>query len=115
MTLKELRGIVSALETAHSTSRTIATPRTRPPGLFIKAVGADTAAQCVAAMVRRFSWDGRISRYAREWASGVALTAEWERRVDDVYTNSIHMAHLSQIAETMPKELEYIAAEEAEQ
>ena len=95
MTLKELRGIVSALETAHSTSRDNSNTPNETARLFIKAVGADTAAQCVAAMVRRFSWDGRISRYAREWASGVALTAEWERRVDDVYTNSIHMAHLS--------------------
>ena len=115
MTLKELRGIVSALETAHRTSRDNSNTPNETARLFIKAVGADTAAQCVAAMVRRCSWDGRISRYAREWASGVALTAEWERRVDDVYTNSIHMAHLSQIVEAMPKELEYIAAEEAEQ
>lgn len=115
MTLKELRGIVSALETAHSTSRDNSNTPNETARLFIKAVGADVASQCVAAMVRRFSWDGRISRYAREWASGVALTAEWERRVDDVYTNSIHMAHLSQIVEAMPKELEYIAAEEAEQ
>lgn len=111
MMYKELRAIIDALESAHRASVGNSNNPHETARLFIRSVGAETAAQCVAAMVRRSSWDGRISRTAKDWAASVALSTDWERRVDDAYSDAIHMAHLSQIAEAMPKELEMCAAE----
>lgn len=111
MMYKELRAIIDALESAHRASVGNSNNPHETARLFIRSVGAETAAQCVAAMVRRSSWDGRISRTAKDWAASVALSTDWERRVDDAYSDAIHMAHLSQIAEAMPKELAFCAAE----
>lgn len=110
MYLKEMRAIIETLESIQEETRTTSNKPHDTARRFIRAVGADTAAQCVAAMVRRLHWDGRISRTVRQWAEGVALSEEWERRIDDAYT-SIHTAHLSQIAEAMPAELEHTQAE----
>lgn len=111
MTIKEFRSSIEALEAAHAETCDSSNNPHDTARRFIRAVGADTAAQCVAAMVRRLHWDGRISRQSRQWAEGVALSEEWERRIDDAYT-SIHAAHLSQIAEAIPAELEHAQAEE---
>ena len=111
MTIKELRATIEALEAAHAETRDNSNNPAETARRFIRAVGADTAAQCVAAMVRRLHWDGRISRTVRQWAEGVALSEEWERRIDDAYTDHIHTAHLSQIAEAMPAELDFVKAE----
>lgn len=110
MLLKELNAILTALETAHREARDNSNTPNETARNFIMAVGPDKASQCMAAMIRRASWDGRISRTAKEWAASVALSEEWERRIDDAYCEAIHMAHLSQIAEAMPKELEYVSA-----
>ena len=111
MTIKEFRATIEALEAAHVETCNNSNNPHETARRFIRAVGADTAAQCVAAMVRRLHWDGRISRTVRQWAEGVALSEEWERRIDDAYTDRIHTAHLSQIAEAMPTELEHAQAE----
>ena len=111
MTIEELRTIIDALETAYQDTRDNGGNPDTTARAFIRSVGADTAAQCVAAMVRRASWDGRISRTAKDWARGVALSAEWERHIDDTYCDAIHPAHLSQIADAMPAALEAVAAE----
>lgn len=111
MKLNEMREIISKLATAHrETIENSNTPH-ETARRFIREVGAETATQCLAAMIRRASWDGRISRAAKDWAKSVALSEEWERRVTETYCDEIHMAHLSQIAEAMPKELEFCAAE----
>lgn len=111
MKIRELRETISALETAHSESINNSNTPNETARRFIRAVGPDKAVQCVAAMVRRASWDGRISRTAKTWAASVAMSEEWERRIDEAYCDTIHMAHLSQIADAMPKELEFISAE----
>lgn len=112
MLLKELRSTITALESAHNESRDNSNTPNETARNFIIAVGPDTAIQCVAAMIRRASWDGRISRTAKSWAASVNLSDEWTRRINDAYCEAIHTAHLSQIAECMEKELEYIAAME---
>ena len=111
MTIKDFRATIEALEAAHDETRSNSNNPHETARLFIRSVGADTAAQCVASMVRRLHWDGRISRQARKWADGVELSSEWERRIDEAYTDRIHTAHLSQIAEAMPSELEFVQAE----
>ena len=113
MKLKEFRTIIETLESIHSDVCSGSNNPRDTARRFIQAVGSDTAAQCVAVMVRRLHWDGRISRSAKAWAEGVELSADWERRIDDAYT-SIHAAHLSQIVEAMPKELEFVQAETGE-
>ena len=111
MTIKEMRSTIDALAAAYQDTRDNGgNPDTAARG-FIQAVGAEEAAQCMAAMIRRAAWDGRISREAKAWAQGVKLSCEWERHIEDTYCDAIHPAHLSQIAETMPKELEHYAAE----
>lgn len=110
MKLKEFRTIIETLESIHTDVCSGSNNPHDTARQFIRAVGSDTAAQCVAVMVRRLHWDGRISRSAKAWAEGMELSEEWERRIDDAYT-SIHAAHLSQIAEAMPKELEFVQAE----
>lgn len=111
MTIKELRATISALTAAYQDTRDNGGNPDTAARAFIRSVGADTAAQCVAAMIRRASWDGRISRTAKDWANSVALSAEWARHIEDTYCDAIHPAHLSQIAESMPTELEFCAAE----
>lgn len=110
MTLKEHRTIISYLEEAHSTARENSNNPHETARLFIQAAGAETASQCLAAMIRQASWDGRISQKAKDWAASVELSPEWEKRVQDTYCDAIHKTHLSQIAEAMPKELEYALA-----
>ena len=110
MKLKEFRTIIETLESIHSDVCSGSNNPHDTARQFIRAVGSDTAAQCVAVMVRRLHWDGRISRSAKAWAEGMELSEEWERHIDDACT-SIHAAHLSQIAEAMPKELEFVQAE----
>ena len=76
MTIKEMRSTIDALATAYQDTRDNGgNPDTAARG-FIQAVGAEEAAQCVAAMIRRASWDGRISREAKAWAQSVALSGE---------------------------------------
>lgn len=111
MTIKEFCATIEALEAAHVETCNNSNNPHETARHFIRAVGADTAAQCVAAMVRRLHWDGRISHTARQWAEGVSLSEEWGRHIDDAYTDRIHAAHLSQIAEAMPAELEHAEAE----
>lgn len=111
MTIKEMRSTIDALATAYQDTRDNGgNPDTAARG-FIQAVGPEEAAQCVAAMIRRAAWDGRISREAKAWADSVDLSSEWERHIEDTYCDAIHPAHLSQIAEAMPRELAVCAAE----
>ena len=111
MTRKELEKTVEALEAAHADTLNNSNNPHDTARQFIRSVGAETASKCVAAMVRRLTWDGRISRAAREWAEGVNLSDEWAQRVGEVYSDRIHAAHLSQIAEAMQAEIEFCEAE----
>lgn len=111
MTRKDLEKTVETLEAVHADTLNNSNNPHDTARRFIRAVGADTASQCVAAMVRRLTWDGRISRAAREWAEGVNLSDEWAQRVGEVYSDRIHAAHLSQIAEAMQAEIEFCEAE----
>ena len=115
MTLRELRTTIDALAAAHSAAQENSNNPHEAARIFIRTVGAEDAAQCVAAMIRRASWDGRISREAKAWAQNVALSGEWERHIEDTYCDAIHAAHLSQIAEAMPAELEFCAAEQEQE
>ena len=112
MYYKEFRAIIEGLETAHNDTISSSNNPHETARRFIRSVGADTAAQCVAAMVRRLSWDGRISRTAKAWAESVSLSDEWSRRIDEAYSDRIHAAHLSQIAEALAAEPEHAAAED---
>lgn len=114
MTSKEMRTTIDTLAAAHSAAQENSNNPHETARVFVRAVGAEEAAQCVAAMIRRASWDGRISREAKAWAQSVALSGEWERHIEDTYCDAIHPAHLSQIAEAMQKELEGCSAEEKE-
>lgn len=107
MTIKEFRATIEALEAAHVETCNNSNNPHETARRFIRAVGADTAAQCVAAMVRRLHWDGRISRTARQWAESVELPAVLVEHIRDTYT-SIHTAHLSQIAEAQPAADRYL-------
>lgn len=115
MTLKEMRTYINALATAHAAARENSNNPHETARGFIRAVGAEEAAQCVAAMIRRASWDGRISREAKAWAQSVALSGEWERHIEDTYCDAIHPAHLSQIAEAMPGELDFCAVDQEQE
>lgn len=115
MTRNELSHIITALERANSAALNSTNKPADAVKAFAEAVGHETAAHCIAAMVRRVSWDGRISRAAKDWAAEVELPEDWARRVGDCYTNSIHYAHLSQLAEAMAAyQPEAEAAAEAE-
>lgn len=110
LTLNELRTTLEALETAYVDVRfTTGTPA-ETVKKYVETVGLETATYCVAAMVRQASWDGRISRTAKEWAASIKLPEDWERRIDHVYSDRIHKAHLSQLAEAMA---EYVPETEA--
>lgn len=111
MTRKDLEKTVETLEAVHADTLQNSNNPHDTARQFIRSVGAETASQCVAAMVRRLTWDGRISRAAREWAEGVNLSDEWAQRVGEVYSDRIHAAHLSQIAEAMQAEIEFCEAE----
>lgn len=102
MTIKELRATIGALASAYEAARENGGNQDTTACKFIEAIGPEEAAQCVAAMVCRASWDGRISQAAKEWASSVALSDEWARHIEDTYCDAIHPAHLSQIAEAIP-------------
>lgn len=115
MTRKEHLSIISQLEEAHKAACENSNNPHETARLFIRAVGPEDAAQCMAAMIRQASWDGRISRQAKEWAASVTLSEEWEKRVPETYCDAIHKAHLSQIAEAMPAEMEVVAAETEEE
>lgn len=105
MYYKDFRSVIDALEAAHKKSRDSSNNPQDTAREFIRTVGAETATQCMAAMIRRLHWDGRISRQALQWAESVALSADWERRMDEACSGIIHTAHLSQIAEAMPAAL----------
>ena len=111
MTRKDLEKTVETMEAVHADTLQNSNNPHDTARQFIRSVGAETASQCVAAMVRRLTWDGRISRAAREWAEGVNLSDEWAQRVGEVYSDRIHAAHLSQIAEAMQAEIEFCEAE----
>lgn len=115
MYIKELRSIITKLEDAHKVACENSNTPQETVRRFIQEVGSATSTQCVAAMVRRASWDGRISRDAKAWANSVELSEEWEKRIDDAYCNAIHMAHLSQIAEAMSAELQLFAAKQEQE
>lgn len=94
MTKRELREAVTALEAAYSETRELTPADT--VNRFKEAVGEELAKATVATLIKRSSWDGRISRASKEWADTIPTTDA------DVYT-TIHMAHLDQIAREMKK------------
>lgn len=103
MTRNELNRIIEALESLVALDVSAGRSPSDTVKAFCDGEGHGTAAYCIAAMVRRASWDGRISRYAKDWAASIELPEDWARRVDEIYSNRIHMAHLSQLAEAMAK------------
>lgn len=81
---------------------------------LVEAIGYENAAEIVAVMViAKGAWDERISRKARAWAADlVTLTAgEIRETLGLYYADSIHPAHLDQIARAMA---EYTPVEPAE-
>lgn len=111
MAKNRLDEIIKALEDAHQAATENSNSPCETARRFIRAAGVEDAAQCIAAMVRRASWDGRISREAKEFAASVDMSDEWDRLIDEAYSSRIHMAHLSQIAECMPSEICFNIAE----
>lgn len=108
MTRTELDRIISALEKAHETTQATTNKPADTVNAFASAVGLDTAAYCIAAMVRRVRFDGRISRYAKAWADGLEgldMPIDWMQAVQECYSPAIHPAHLSQLAEAMQERL----------
>ena len=71
---------------------------------LIEDAGNIQAREIIAQAVIVHSYDGRISRKAKEWAKTRTITTEEEMINAGVYYDSyIHMAHLNQIAEAMMK------------
>lgn len=111
MTKKEMDATVEALENAYTNSITEGESPLTTCKAFIETVGAAAASQCMAVMVRRLHWDGRISRTARAWADGVQVDEAWSLYQVEAYSSRIHSSHLSQLAESMGEALEQVAAE----
>lgn len=111
MTKKEMNATVEALENAYTNSITAGASPLTTCKAFIDTVGAAAASQCMAAMVRRLHWDGRISKAARAWADGVQVDEAWSLFQVEAYSNRIHSSHLSQLAESMGEALEQVEAE----
>ena len=71
---------------------------------LIEDAGSILAREIIAQAIIVHSYDGRISRKAKEWAKTRTTTTEEEMIDAGVYYDSyIHMAHLNQIAEAMMK------------
>ena len=71
---------------------------------LIEGAGNIQAREIIAQAIIVNSYDGRISRKAKEWAKTRTTTTEEEMIDAGVYYDSyIHMAHLNQIAEAMMK------------
>jgi hypothetical protein len=71
---------------------------------LVEAIGYENAAEIVAVMViAKGTWDERISAKVRAWAADlVTLTADELRDALDLYySDSIHPAHMDQIARAM--------------
>lgn len=71
---------------------------------LVREIGYAAAVEVVASMVNRLVWDGRISNYAKAWASAQANA--WDEEASNrigIYSDLIHPAHLNQIAEAMLK------------
>ena len=111
MFIKEFRALIESLESIYSQDRETGTKPTETVKEYISAVGKETAAAIIALMVRRVSWDGRISRDAKEWAASIAIPEDLAKREDDAYSEKIHTAHLNQLACAMPKALAEAEAE----
>ena len=81
---------------------------------LVEAIGYENAAEIIAVMViAKGTWDERISAKARTWAADlVTLTRDEIANVLGLYySDSIHPAHLDQIARAM---MEYTPAEATE-
>lgn len=73
---------------------------------LVGALGYEAAAEIVAVMVRtKGEWDQRISSEARAWAADLVTLTESEIRdtLGLYYSDSIHPAHMDQIARAMAK------------
>ena len=71
---------------------------------LVERIGYEDAAEIVAAMVRtKGDWDHRIGAKARVWAAEIvtATADELRETLDLYYSDSIHPAHLDQIAAAM--------------
>lgn len=69
---------------------------------LVNAIGYAAAVEVIASMVNRLAWDGRISNYAKAWAS--AQENAWDEEASNrigIYSDMIHPTHLNQIAEAM--------------
>ena len=81
---------------------------------LVERIGYENAAEIVAVMVRALGeWDQRVGATARSWASDLVTLTETEIHdvLDLYYSDSIHPAHLDQIAAAM---MAYTPAEAAE-
>ena len=96
------RANVAALETIYG--ETIeATPADTIKQL-VDAIGYDAACATVATLVNCSAWDGRISRWAADWAAGIENSLDENAAVKaHVYSNRIHCTHLDQMAGAMMK------------
>lgn len=114
----DLERIICALEQAHENTQATTNKPADTVNAFVSAVGLDAAAYCIAAMVRRVRFDGRISRYAKAWADGqdgLDMPEDWMQAVPECYSSAIHPAHLSQLAEAMEKRLAQPDPEESQE
>lgn len=71
---------------------------------LVREIGYTAAVEVIASMVNRRAWDGRISNYAKAWAS--AQENAWDEEASNrigIYSDLIHPTHLNQIAEEMAK------------
>lgn len=81
---------------------------------LVERIGYENAAEIVAMMVIcKGEWDERISRARRAWAADIvtATADELRETLDMYYSDSIHPAHLDQIAAAM---MAYTPAETTE-
>lgn len=111
MFVKEFRALIETLEYLYAQDRETGATPSETMKKYIAAVGAETAVSIVALMVRRVSWDGRISRNAKDWAAGITIPEDLAKREDDAYSEKIHTAHLNQLACAMPEALSKAEAE----
>ena len=100
----EISSDVSALETIYGESVSAGEPPRETVRKLIEKIGYPRAAAAVGTLVNHSAWDGRISRKNAAWAAG--LENSWDEEAAQymrIYTNRIHMAHLSQLADAMQK------------
>ena len=98
--LRRIRWAIANIEQIYLDTRT-GTPADTVAEIVAE-IGSEYAVEIIASMVNRISWDGRISRTVKAWASD--HPDAWDAEAADkigIYSDRIHPAHLNQIAEEL--------------